>query len=478
MSDGSSRPTSERDFARVLAATRTFLSRVLDLHHDANIEGTIETIHKDMVFGGPNVWVLICSIFIASIGLNTNSTAVIIGAMLISPLMGPILAVGLSVGVNDLPTLRRALRHFAVMTLVALVTSTIYFALTPLSEAQPELLARTRPTILDAAIALFGGIAGIVGVSRRDRGNVIPGVAIATALMPPLCTAGFGLANANWPFFFGALYLFVLNSIFIATATVAVVRYLHFPFVEFLDDAARRKVRLRIAAFVVVVLIPSAWIMIGVVKEGIFRRRAADFIAQNIGTLPGVGVVSQRVTHGDSLSVIEVVLVGDSVPIGLREQLQGRMASAGLTNTELRLHVPENVAGEVGRLGAELRVGIVQDLYERQAAVLREREARIAELEATLAAIAGAAVPIEQIMREVAVQYPSVERLSFGTVAEARPDSVSEAGAATFAVDTVPTVLVAWRTGTARAERQRDQARLAEWLRVRLGLDTIQIIGS
>jgi hypothetical protein len=154
------------------------------------------------------------------------------------------------------------------------------------------------------------------------------------------------------------------------------------------------------------------------------------------------------------------------------------MAVAGLSNTELRLHVPENVAGEVGRLGAELRVGIVQDLYERQAAVLREREARIAELEGTLAEIAGVAVPVEQLTREVAVQYPSIERLSFGRVMEARTVPAPDTGVSTFVVDTVPTVLVAWRAGRGRAERQQDQARLVAWLRVRLGLDTIQIIGS
>jgi len=474
VSGSTSERQQESDRIRLIQAAQRFLARTLDIQSDANIQGTIETIHKDMVFSGPNVWVLVCSIFIASIGLNTNSTAVIIGAMLISPLMGPILAVGLSVGQNDLPTLRRALRHFAVMTLVALVTSTLYFAITPLSAAQPELLARTRPTLLDAAIALFGGIAGIIGVSRRDRGNVISGVAIATALMPPLCTAGFGLANGEWSYFFGAIYLFSLNAIFIATATVVIVRYLHFPFVEYLDEVAMRRVRVRITTFVLIVLIPAAWLMVGVVREGLFARRAADFVRMNLQSIPGVGVVSQRAVYDDSLSILEVVLVGDSVPAGLADQLQGRLAEAGLTNTELRLHLPGSSTAGLGQLGQELRVQIVEDLLQRQATTLRERDARIAELESTLERVEASSVPVEQITREVAVQYPAVARLAVGRVVGLRPPAD---GQASQVADTVTTVLVTWNPGAGPAA-PADRQRLAEWLRVRLGVDTLEIIAN
>ncbi|MEX2049383.1 MAG: DUF389 domain-containing protein [Gemmatimonadota bacterium] len=472
MSEQATRGGPGRDLLRILALIRDFLGRTLDLQEDANIEGTIETIHKDMVFAGPSVWVLICSIFIASIGLNTNSTAVVIGAMLISPLMGPILGIGLSLGVNDLPTLRRALRHFAVMTLVGLVTSTLYFAITPLSAVQPELLARTRPTLLDAAIAVFGGLAGIIGVSRRDRGSVIPGVAIATALMPPLCTAGFALANGIWTYFFGAIYLYSLNAIFIAIATVAIVRYLRFPFVEFLDEEAKRKARVRMAAFVTVVLIPSVWVMVGVVQEGLFNRRAADFVRVNLESIPGVSVVSQRAVYSDSLSTLEVVLVGDSVPVGLTQQLERRLAEAGLSNTELRLHLPGESAGGLGRLGQELRVQIVEDLFESQAVTLRERDARIAELERALAREAAFSVPVEQVTREVAVQYPAVERLAFGQIIGVR---TGQDGAASSALDTVPTLLVTWREGP---PEEGARAQLVAWLRVRLDLDTIQVLDN
>jgi uncharacterized hydrophobic protein (TIGR00271 family) len=471
----------DRSLRVTLARTRRFLSRILDIHRDANIDGTIETIQKDMVFQGPNVWVLVCSIFIASIGLNTNSAAVIIGAMLISPLMGPILGIGLSVGMNDFDTLRRAARHFVVMMVIALATSTLYFVISPLGDAQSELLARTRPTLLDAAIAVFGGIAGIIGVSRRDRGNVIPGVAIATALMPPLCTAGYGLANLNWPFFFGAFYLFCLNSIFIAISTVGIVRYLRFPVVQHVDVESSRRVTRRTAAFITVVLLPSAWVFYGVVAESLFRRRASEFVAHNLMTLPGVDIVNARIEYGDTLSRIEVFLAGDTVPAMLQAQLETRMAEAGLDNTLLRLHQPRDVAGEMSRLSSELRVGIVQDLYERNALALADREQRIGQLEARLAQAARDTMPVDRIARELDAQYPrQILGVAFARLIDAHlaPDSSpAAANAARVRMDTIPTFMITWN-GRRTSVHTRLENQIAAWLKVRLALDTVRVMGS
>ncbi|MCB0756520.1 MAG: DUF389 domain-containing protein, partial [Flavobacteriales bacterium] len=308
---------------RILAWLRDFARSTMNLQAESDQEGTIETIKKDMVFRGHVVWVLICSIFIASIGLNLNSTAVIIGAMLISPLMGPILAIGLSVGTNDWETLKRALKNFGVMVVVALITSTLYFFITPLQEAQPELLARTKPTFLDALIAIFGGLAGIIGVSRRNRGNVIPGVAIATALMPPLCTAGYGLANGQWSFFFGAFYLFTLNSIFIAGATFLIVRYLGYPLVSFVNADTEKKAKRYMIAFIIVVILPSAYIFYGVVKETIFMGKAEAFISQNL-EFEGTEIISKKITYGDT-SRIDVFIMGEPITNQTQEQLENRM---------------------------------------------------------------------------------------------------------------------------------------------------------
>lgn len=232
---------SENSLGSSFKSFLSSLSEILNITDNAQREITIEGIKRDIDFKGFNVWILILAIFIASIGLNVNSTAVIIGAMLISPLMGPIMGVGLSIGINDLFTLKRSLRSFGIAVIVSLVTSTLYFSITPLSDAQSELLARTQPNLLDVFIAFFGGLAGILAGSRKEKNNVVPGVAIATALMPPLCTAGYGIGTGQWNYFLGAFYLFLINSIFIAIATSLVVRYLKFPLTELPDKRTERK---------------------------------------------------------------------------------------------------------------------------------------------------------------------------------------------------------------------------------------------
>ena len=199
---------------------RKFLKEYLDLHRSKEDEQvTVEYIRNGVEFKGTNLWILIFATVIASLGLNVNSTAVIIGAMLITPLMGPIMGIGLSIGLNDFELMKRSLKSYAVTTLFSVVTATLYFLFTPLDEVQSELLARTSPTIYDVLIALMGGLAGIVALATKEKGNVIPGVAIATALMPPLCTAGFGLATGNLLYFLGAFFLYFIDSVFISLAT-------------------------------------------------------------------------------------------------------------------------------------------------------------------------------------------------------------------------------------------------------------------
>ena len=216
-------------FKESFLAVRQFLGHYLDQSQDRESEQvTVEAIREGIEFKGSTIWILIFAIFIASLGLNTNSTAVIIGAMLISPLMGPIMGIGLGLGINDFELIKKSFRNLGVATIFSVLTSTLYFLISPLNEARSELLARTSPTIYDVLIALFGGLAGIVAMATKQKGNVIPGVAIATALMPPLCTAGFGLANGNMHYFFGAFYLFFINSVFIAFATTMGVKAMKF----------------------------------------------------------------------------------------------------------------------------------------------------------------------------------------------------------------------------------------------------------
>jgi uncharacterized hydrophobic protein (TIGR00271 family) len=252
---------------------------IFSLHYEKEDFNTVITgIESGISFRGTNLWILIFAIFVASLGLNVNSTAVIIGAMLISPLMGPIMGIGLGIGINDPLLLRRAISNFAIATIVALTTSTIFFLLSPLNDAHSEILARTSPNIYDVLIAFFGGFAGIIATSTRQKGNVIPGVAIATALMPPLCTAGYGLATWQMNFFLGAFYLFIINTVFIALATLLIVRLLHFPYLQKADTKGGVLAR-RIAWVVVVItLIPSLYFGYDLVQQNRFEKNAARFI--------------------------------------------------------------------------------------------------------------------------------------------------------------------------------------------------------
>ena len=451
---------------RILASLRDFAQSTMDLADGMDQEGTIDTIKKDMVFRGHVVWVLISSIFIASIGLNVNSTAVVIGAMLISPLMGPILAVGLSVGTNDWDTLKRALKNFGVMVVVALLTSTIYFLITPLREAQPELLARTKPTFLDALIAIFGGLAGIIGVSRRNRGNVIPGVAIATALMPPLCTAGYGLATGHWSYFLGAFYLFTLNSIFIAGATFLIVRYLRFPLVSFVNAATESRVKRYMIGFVIVVLLPSAWIFYGLVKETIFLGKAETFIAQNLD-FEETELLSKKVTYTDTVSRIDIFIMGEPITQQTQEQLERQMLQDGLENTILKIHQPKDVSTDIaGKLSKEVRVGILEDLYKRNEEQIAEKNERIILLENQIIQYQRDVIPFEGISKEININYPKVDRLSYSVSLEMNGNKV----------DTIPTFLVGWKSGTSRSSKQKDQEIMKAWLIQRLALDTVRIV--
>ena len=243
----------ERDLLHVWRIIKKFLDDLFNLHEDKEREETtIAEVRKNVEFRGTNLYILIFAIFIASIGLNVNSTAVIIGAMLISPLMGPIIGIGVGAGINDIGLIRKALKNLGIAVLISVITSTVYFYLTPLHEAQSELLARTYPTLWDVLIAFFGGLTGIVAGSRKEKSNAIPGVAIATALMPPLCTAGYGLANGNLFYFVGAFYLFFINSVFITVSTFLIVRFLKYPKHQFETPKREKQVKRYILIFVLI----------------------------------------------------------------------------------------------------------------------------------------------------------------------------------------------------------------------------------
>jgi hypothetical protein len=359
--------------------------------------------------------------------------------------------------------LKRALKNFGVMVVVALITSTIYFFITPLREAQPELLARTKPNFLDALIAIFGGLAGIIGVSRRSRGNVIPGVAIATALMPPLCTAGYGLATANWSFFFGAFYLFTLNSIFIAGSTFVIVRYLRFPLVSFVDAETEKRVKRYMIGFVIVVLLPSAWIFYGLVKETIFLGKAETFIAQNF-EIEGTEVISKKVTYTDTVSRIDIFIMGEPIALQTQKHLEKQMLDDGLENTILKIHQPKDVSSDVaGKLSKEVRVGILEDLYKRNEELMAEKDKRILDLENQVIQYQKDVIPFGGIAKEISMLYPNIDRMSYAASVEMNDGKL----------DTIPTFMLSWKN---RKTQKSDKETLTVWLKQRLELDTVRIV--
>lgn len=295
----------------------------------------IQSISRGIEFRGVNLWTLIFAIFIASIGLNVNSTAVIIGAMLISPLMGPIMGVGMGIGINDLTMIQRALKNLIIAVFISLLTSTVYFFISPLHIAQSELLARTSPTVWDAFIAFFGGLAGIVAGSRRDKvTNVIPGVAIATALMPPLCTAGYGLATGNLYYFAGAFYLFLINSVCISLATLLIVRFLGYHQKEYPLPDVERRVRHTIWLAVLVVVVPSSYLGYQIVRKTIFEQSAKRFVT-NECNFQYRQVINYVARFNRRQSTLELTLVGEPLPKDSINVLRAKMPVYGLGDANL-----------------------------------------------------------------------------------------------------------------------------------------------
>lgn len=259
---------------------------IRDIVHYFNLDSELDdfekvhdTILKDSVFKGTNLWILVFAIIVASVGLNMNSTAVIIGAMLISPLMGPINGMGYSIATYNFPLFRLSFKNFSFAVAASLLASTFYFILSPISTAHSELLARTSPTIYDVLIALFGGMAGIVASSSKQKGNVIPGVAIATALMPPLCTAGYGLASGQFDFFFGAIYLFTINTVFIALSTIIISQILKFPIITLVDESQKKRINNLISLVIAIVLLPSIYFGYGLVQKEKFMEKANNYVS-------------------------------------------------------------------------------------------------------------------------------------------------------------------------------------------------------
>lgn len=438
---------------------RKFLKEYLDLHRSKEDEQvTVEYIRNGVEFKGTNLWILIFATVIASLGLNVNSTAVIIGAMLISPLMGPTMGIGLSIGLNDFELMKRSLKSYAVTTLFSVVTATLYFLFTPLDEVQSELLARTSPTIYDVFIALMGGLAGIVALATKEKGNVIPGVAIATALMPPLCTAGFGLATGNLLYFLGAFYLYFINSVFISLATYIGVRLMRFERKQFVDKERERIVKRYIVWITIATMCPAVYLTYNIVRETFYQTSANRFITQEL-QFPDSQILSRDISY--EKREIRVVLVGKEIPENQIVEARNRLDKYSLDNTKLVVFqgLGNNNAVDI----SNIKSMVMEDFYHNSERQLSEQRVELDSIKRALDAFSGSQVDL-RMGKEMKVLFPMVKTLSVSKSLQMLIDSAR--------MDTVTFAIV----GCTHAPSAPEKRKMNDWLKARTGADKVHLI--
>lgn len=435
----------------VLIALRRFLKDRFNLHEDKADEAEIiENIKHNVHFKGPNLWTLIFAIMIASIGLNVNSTAVIIGAMLISPLMGPIMGIGLAVGINDFELLKKSIKNLAFAAMVSIITSSIYFLMSPIHVANSELLARTNPSVWDVFIGLFGGFAGIVAGTRSKKSTVIPGVAIATALMPPLCTAGFGIATGHWGYLFGALYLFFINSLFICVATFITVKKLRFQKIEFETKVIERRRSRYIWAIVIITVLPSIYFAYRIVERTIFETNAKNFVQKEF-QFKRTQVINRDYKIKGNKKIIELLLVGEELPQKMLDSLKHRLLFYHLDSTRLIVHQGLNASQEIDL--AQIKASILEDVFKTEK--LKDTSSvKVAKID----------IPIPDLHREFKSLYPTMQHYSLSQSIIHNLDSSR--------VDTLTLLTAKFSKSFSKNEREK----LQSWLKVRVKTDSVKLV--
>jgi len=447
---------------------RVFLLNLLDIRSETDKAETIESIKKDLTFKGHNAWILIFSIFIASIGLNVSSTAVVIGAMLISPLMGPIVGLGLSVAVNDVDTLRKSLINLGVMVGLSVLTAFLYFKLSPLTELTPELEARTYPTILDVLIAIFGGLALIFARTKKGTmASVIFGVAIATALMPPLCTAGYGFAVWEPKYFGGALYLFTINAIFIALTTFLVAKLLKFPMVKYVNSIRRKRIAQLASLVAFLVLIPSVFLFYMMLKETVFKQNIRSFIQDEVLITSTTNNLIKDLTeiqhqfNGESR--VDLYFMGSQkISDDLINVWKAKLSlNPSTAKTNLVIH-----QNEVSDSFNELTY--MKQLRERDIDELKSKDEKIAFLEKEVLKLSGLSkeiIPFAEISKELKINYEDVESLNYANRISTNFEKI----------DTLPVFEIKWKPIVKPEEKIKNLGKIQSWLKFKLQRDTLLV---
>jgi len=465
----------KKNFQGFLLSIWDFFVDLIDLKEGMDRKGTIQNIKDNKRMKGANAWMLMCSIMIASLGLDLNSPAVIIGAMLISPLMSPILGVGLGIGINDRETLYVSLQHFGISIGIALFTSTFYFYFTPFGDATDEISARTSPNTLDALVAFFGGIAGIISGSRIDKSNAIPGVAIATALMPPLCVTGFGIANGAWEVVFKSFYLFFLNATLVAFATFLIVRFLRFPMKQYESEKEKRKMHLIIYAFSILVTLPSIYILNTVWKDYNFNKNTKEFLVEYCKD-DFTYIDSWEIAQQDSISQIIIKVYGSEHD----EPKEDEMFDEKKMEAALRAKDPvfKNTIIDIIKT-SEVDLAKYNKLETRldgfkkiadQLEVAKESQSndqlKIIELQTRLDSIHADTLPFQKIYTELQAAFPSINQVAFAEARESNFNKMAD----------MPILLLNWKKKTPLSAQRKEEPRILDFVKVRIGLDTLKLV--
>lgn len=455
------------NFSQLFSDTRIYLVNLLDFRKDADQISTIEEIKANIQFKGATAWILICSILVASIGLNTNSIPVVIGAMLISPLMGPILGVGLSIAINDIDTLKTSLISLGTMILLSVLTSFVYFWIFDINADTSELFARTRPDIREILIAFFGGLALIIATTKKGTiATVIYGVAIATALIPPLCTAGYGIAVGDLDYFLGAMYLFIINTIFIALATFIVTKFLKFPMINYVDSIKRRRISRFATLAAIIVMIPAVWTFVNVVNESNFKNDAQSFLNSELDILPNSKYIKKNTVvqyHSEKPSVIELTTLGnDQISKEIEFVLNTKMKNySSLNNTELIIN--QSVFREINNLEymEELRSRDSLDLLSQTQKInfLEDKVQELLVLEKNY-------IEFPNLLKELNINYSEIDEFSYSNILKSNFKSI----------DTVSVFYVKWNDSLVNeVDISAKSSQLEKWLKYKLNLDSIII---
>lgn len=432
-----------------------FIKEITNLDGHIDTDAAERSIRNNIDFKGPNAWILAVAIIIASVGLNVNSIPVIIGAMLISPLMGPIFGLGLGLGINDINLMKQAGKNLLVMVSISLVVSFIYFVITPLSLSNPtELLARTRPTIFDVFIALFGGFAGIFEQCRKEKGTVFAGVAIATALMPPLCTAGFSLATGNFSSFLGAIYLFSINCLFITLATYFLVRYFGFKKAEYTDASFGLKTQRITTILIILFLVPSIWSAVILVKQNNFDKHAAEFVETHRSIGNSV-IYDYKIEHEEG-SVLKVFMTGETLTDSSKSNLYAYAKEYGIKEEQI-------IIREYTTQNTKESDTVFKGIYERLGSKIDKYEQTIEDLRLQLEQAKKEELPYTQLANEISASYPEVKHIYMGQGAHITMDSLSVS----------PCLMVEIKTDSLMSNET--VAQFKRWIQVRLQIQDVEV---